>query len=165
VWCLDYYFLEPTERVSPKILSPQPSRIPRLSSQRIINARLIRDQVIAEFHMSSPDASFEFQEVPSYLALHNLSLPSITSESDSEPTSQPTSPISASTQHLSPVSVMKVTSPSSFSIHLQPVTTLALTDTEQTRQIPFISSTLERVIISILMSPLKDLAPPTSLPG
>jgi hypothetical protein len=37
--------------------------------------------------------SFEFQEVPSCLALHNLSLPSITSESDSEPTSQPTSPI------------------------------------------------------------------------
>jgi hypothetical protein len=53
-------------------LSPQPSRIPRLSSQRTTNAHLIRNQVIAEFHTHSPDASFELQEVPSYLALHNL---------------------------------------------------------------------------------------------
>jgi hypothetical protein len=33
--------------------------------------------------------------------------------------------------------VMKVTSPFSFSIHLQPVMTLALINTEQTRQNPF----------------------------
>jgi hypothetical protein len=104
VLCIHYHFLEPTVRVSPKIPPPQPSRIPRLSSQRTTNARLIRDQVITEFHMHSPDTSFELQEVPSYLALHNLSLPSITSESNSESTSQPTSPTSASTQHLSPVS-------------------------------------------------------------
>jgi hypothetical protein len=62
--------------------------------------------------------------------------------------------------------VMKVTSPFSFSIHLQPVTTLALTDTEQTSQNPSLfSSTLERVIFSILMNPLKNHTPPTSLPG
>jgi hypothetical protein len=114
VWCLDYHFLEPTARVSLKISSPQPSRIPRLSSQRTTNARLIRDQVIAEFYMSSPDASFEFQEGPSYLALHNLSLPSITSESNSESTSQPTSPISASTQCLSPVSSIAMAAPSTM---------------------------------------------------
>jgi hypothetical protein len=89
-------------RVSPKISSPQPSHILRLSSQRITNARLIRDQVIAEFHTSTPDGSFKFQEVPSYLALHNLSLPEITSESDSESTSQPTSPTSASHQYSIP---------------------------------------------------------------
>jgi hypothetical protein len=85
VLCLDYHFLEPTVRVSPKISSPQPSHIPRLSSQRTTNARLIRDQFIAEFHTSSSDGSFGFQEVPSYLALHNLLLPEISSESDSEP--------------------------------------------------------------------------------
>jgi hypothetical protein len=34
------------------------------------------------------------------------------------------------------VSVMKVMPPFSFSIHLQPVTTLALTNTERTQQIP-----------------------------
>jgi hypothetical protein len=62
--------------------------------------------------------------------------------------------------------VMKVMSPFSFSIHLQPVMTLALTDTEQTRQNPSLfSSTLEQVVISTLMSPLKDRAPSTSLPG
>jgi hypothetical protein len=60
---------------------------------------------------------------------------------------------------------MNVRFPFSFSIHSQPVTTLALADTEQTRQNPTLfQSTLERVIISILMSPLKNLAPPTSLP-
>jgi hypothetical protein len=101
-------------RVSPKILSPQPSRIPRLSSQRTTNACLIRDQVIAEFHTSTTDTSFEFQEVPSYLALHNLSLLEITSESDSESTSQPTSPTSASTQHPSPVSPIAMAAPSTM---------------------------------------------------
>jgi hypothetical protein len=101
-------------RGSPKISSPQPSRIPRLSSQRTTNARLIRDQVIAEFHTSSPDGSFEFQEVPSYLALHNLSLPEITSETDSESTSQPTSPTSASTQPLSPLLPIAMAAPSTM---------------------------------------------------
>jgi hypothetical protein len=70
---------------------------PRLSSQRTTNARLIREQVIAEFHTSTSDVSFEFQEVPSYLALHNLSLPEITSEPNSELTSQLSSLTSAST--------------------------------------------------------------------
>jgi hypothetical protein len=106
--------MEPTARGSPKISSPQPSRILRLSSQRTTNARLIRDQVIEECHTSSSDGSFEFQEVPSYLALHNLSLPEITSESDSESTSQPTSPTSASTQHLSPVSPIAMAAPSTM---------------------------------------------------
>jgi hypothetical protein len=80
-------FVEPTTRVSPKILSPQPSCILRLSSQRTTSAHLIQEQVIAEFHMSTPNESFKFQEVPSYLALHNLLLPKYTSESDSELTS------------------------------------------------------------------------------
>jgi hypothetical protein len=97
-------FLEPTARVSPKISSPQPSRITRLSSQRPTNAHLIREQVITEFHTSTPNGSFEFQEVPSYLTLHNLSLPDISSDSNSESTSQSPSPISASTQHHSLVS-------------------------------------------------------------
>jgi hypothetical protein len=64
--------------VSPKILSPQPSRILRLSSQRTTNTHLIWEQVIAEFYMSTPNGSFNFQEVPSYLTLHNLSLPEYT---------------------------------------------------------------------------------------
>jgi hypothetical protein len=75
-------FLEPTTRVSPKISSLQPSHILRLTLQRTTNTCLIREQVIAESHMSTPDRSFEFQEVPSYLALHNLSLPDYTSDSD-----------------------------------------------------------------------------------
>jgi hypothetical protein len=84
--------------------SPQPSCILRLPSPRTTNACLIREQVITEFHMSTPDRSFKFQEVPSYLALDNLSLPDYTSESDSDPTSQSSSPTSASTQHQSSVS-------------------------------------------------------------
>jgi hypothetical protein len=91
-----------------------PLTIPRLSSQRTTNARLIRDQVIAEFHTSSPDGSFKFQEVPSYLALHNLSLLEITSETGSESTSQPTSPTSASTQPLSPVLPIAMAAPSTM---------------------------------------------------
>jgi hypothetical protein len=114
VWCLDHHFLEPTARVSPNISSLQPSRIPRLSSQRTTNAHLIHDQFIAEFHMSSPDRSFEFQEVPSYLALHNLSLPEITPKTNSEPISQPTSPTSASTQPLSPVPPIAMATPSTM---------------------------------------------------
>jgi hypothetical protein len=46
---------------------------------------------IAEFQTSTPDGSFEFEEVPSYLALHNLSLPDYTSESDSDQNSQSSS--------------------------------------------------------------------------
>jgi hypothetical protein len=64
--------------------------------------------------MSTPDASFEFQEVPSYLALHNLSLPDITSESNSESTSQPSSPTSTSTPHPSPVSPIAMAAPSTM---------------------------------------------------
>jgi hypothetical protein len=64
--------------------------------------------------MSTPDGSFEFQEVPSYLALHNLSLPEITSETNSELTSQSTSPTSASTQCLSPVSPITMAAPSTM---------------------------------------------------
>jgi hypothetical protein len=47
--------------------------------------------------MSTPDGSFKFEEVPSYLALHNLSLPDYTSESDSDQNSQPSSLTSAFT--------------------------------------------------------------------
>jgi hypothetical protein len=61
--------------------------------------------------------------------------------------------------------VMKVTFLFLFSIHLHLVTATSLTDTEQTKHIPFILyRTLERVIISTLMDPLKYRAPPTSLP-
>jgi hypothetical protein len=105
-------FQEPTMRVSPKILSLQPSHILRLSSQRTTNAHLLWEQVIAEFHMSTPDGSFKFQEVPSYLALHNPSPPEYTSESNSEPTSLPSPPTSASTQHQSPVSPIVMATPS-----------------------------------------------------
>jgi hypothetical protein len=38
---LELSFLEPTMRVSPKILSLQPSHIPRLTSQRTINTHPI----------------------------------------------------------------------------------------------------------------------------
>jgi hypothetical protein len=59
---------------------------------------------------------------------------------------------------------MKVMFLFSVSIHLHSVTAILLTDTEQTKQIPFILyRTLERVIISILMDPLKYRTPPTSL--
>jgi hypothetical protein len=64
--------------------------------------------------MSTPDKSFEFQEVPSYLALHNLSLPEYTSKSDSELTSQSSSPTSASTQHQSPVLPIITAAPSTM---------------------------------------------------
>jgi hypothetical protein len=74
-------FLEPTTRVSPKILSLQLSHILRLTSQRTTNAHLIWEQFIAA---SIPDGSFEFEKVPSYLALHNLLLPDYTSESNSD---------------------------------------------------------------------------------
>jgi hypothetical protein len=111
--CVDYHFLEPTTRVSPKIFSPQPSHILRLSSQRTTNAHLIQDQFIAVSYVLTR-ASFEFQEVPSYLALHNLSLIEITPETDSEPTSQPTSPTSASTQPLSPLLPITMAVPSTM---------------------------------------------------
>jgi hypothetical protein len=100
-------------RESPKILSPQPSGILRLTSQRTTNAHLIREQVITEFHMSTPDRSFEFQEIPSYLALYNLSLPDYTSESDSDPNSQ-SSLTSTSTQHQSPVLPIVMAAPSTM---------------------------------------------------
>jgi hypothetical protein len=107
-------FLEPTARVSPKISSPQPSRIPRLSSQRTTNAHLNQEQFITEFHTSTPDRSFEFQEVPSYLALHNLLLPDYTSESNSDLTSQSSSLTSASTQHQLPVLPITMAAPSTM---------------------------------------------------
>jgi hypothetical protein len=62
-------------------------------------------------------------------------------------------------------SVMKVTFLFSVSIHLHSVIAISLTDTEQTKQIPYILyRTLERGIFSTLMDPLKYIAPPTSLP-
>jgi hypothetical protein len=64
--------------------------------------------------MSTPDGSFEFQDVPSYLALHNLSFPDYTSEPNSESTSQSSSPTSASTQHQSPVLLIAMATPSTM---------------------------------------------------
>jgi hypothetical protein len=64
--------------------------------------------------MSTPDGSFKFEEVPSCLALHNLSLPDYTSESDSDQNSQSSSPTPASTQHQSPALPIAIATPTTM---------------------------------------------------
>jgi hypothetical protein len=59
-------------------LSPPPSHILQSTSQRTTNFGQLRDQFQADFQAASPDESFDFEEVPSHLARHNLILPDYT---------------------------------------------------------------------------------------
>jgi hypothetical protein len=61
--------------VSPKISSPQPSHILQSISQRPTSFRQLRDQFQVDFQAAFPDKSFDFEEVPSHLARHNLIIP------------------------------------------------------------------------------------------